>query len=95
MKMDIEGAEWTVLPDMITSGALCDSVDFLFGEFHNNFNNWTLYNGFYVPLKAGIHNILEASSHCKTKFEELDDEVYLNDGMPLPTPPSSSITEPS
>jgi Methyltransferase FkbM domain len=87
MKMDIEGAEWTVLPDMITSGALCDSVDYLFGEFHNFFwNNATAWEDFYVPLRQGIHNILQSSTNCKTKFEELDDEVYLNDGMPLPEP---------
>ena len=33
MKMDIEGSEYVVLPDLILNGALC-SIDFVFGEFH-------------------------------------------------------------
>ena len=36
MKMDIEGFEYVVLPDMIHTGALCD-IDFVFGEFHPHF----------------------------------------------------------
>ena len=33
MKMDIEGFEYVVLPDLIHSGAICN-VDFAYGEFH-------------------------------------------------------------
>lgn len=34
MKMDIEGMELIVLPDLITSGVLCQTVDYLFMELH-------------------------------------------------------------
>lgn len=37
MKMDIEGMEYAVLPDLMFSGVLCKTVDYLFGEFHK----WT------------------------------------------------------
>jgi Methyltransferase FkbM domain len=80
MKMDIEGAEYEVLPDLITSGALCGSVDFWFGEFHRFEKE--LVNSYYNPLKK--------SKHCRTKFQEIDDEAYLRDGVSLP-----NITEES
>jgi Methyltransferase FkbM domain len=79
MKMDIEGAEYSVLPDLMTSGALCKSVDFLFGEFH-------YFHHSHPPLHQGIHNVLEASYKCKTRIVDLDSEAYLLDGMPLPSP---------
>lgn len=34
MKMDVEMAEWIVLPDLISSGVLCQSIDTLLDEFH-------------------------------------------------------------
>jgi hypothetical protein len=34
MKMDIEMAEWLVLPDLLTSGVLCRDVDAMLAEFH-------------------------------------------------------------
>ena len=34
MKMDIEGMELIVLPDLISSGVLCQTVDYLFMELH-------------------------------------------------------------
>lgn len=34
MKLDIENSEFSVLPDLIFSGALCSAVDYVFGEFH-------------------------------------------------------------
>ena len=36
MKMDIEGFEYVVLPDLIHSGAICD-FRLVFGEFHPTF----------------------------------------------------------
>ena len=54
MKMDIEGFEYVVLPDLIHSGALCP-VDFAFGEFH----------AWVAPLRQfrqTIHNSTENSS---------------------------------
>ena len=34
MKMDIEMAEWMVLPDLLISGVLCRDVDAMLAEFH-------------------------------------------------------------
>eukprot|EP00923_Selenidium_pygospionis_P036995 GHVN01064780.1.p1 GENE.GHVN01064780.1~~GHVN01064780.1.p1 ORF type:complete len:278 (-),score=22.42 GHVN01064780.1:317-1150(-) len=41
-KMDIEGSEYIVLPDLMLSGALC-GIDFLFGEFHARFAPTNFY----------------------------------------------------
>eukprot|EP00956_Cyclotella_meneghiniana_P045247 scaffold360513_cov79-Cyclotella_meneghiniana.AAC.1 len=43
MKLDIEGLEFKVFPDLITSGALCDTVHFVFGEFHSSVNYPNLF----------------------------------------------------
>jgi len=34
MKLDIEGSEFIVLPDLMFTGVLCETVDHIFGEFH-------------------------------------------------------------
>ena len=35
LKIDVEGMEFVILPDLVTSGALCQTVDFCFGEVKN------------------------------------------------------------
>jgi FkbM family methyltransferase len=96
MKMDVEGTEFAMLPDLIVSGALCSTVDLVFGEFH--------YSNKFYPMhfeKQGLHfndsttsrsfqnaaiKLIEASQSCKTKVDHgPDDETYLLDGMPLPS----------
>jgi Methyltransferase FkbM domain len=37
MKMDIEGAEYIVLPSMLFSGVFCKAIDYGFGEIHPHF----------------------------------------------------------
>ncbi|KAL3940447.1 MAG: hypothetical protein SGARI_000963 [Bacillariaceae sp.] len=44
MKMDIEGSENLVLPDLITSGVFC-KLDFAFGEFHSRFAPYRFEGG--------------------------------------------------
>jgi hypothetical protein len=34
LKLDIEGMEFIVVPSLIFSGALCQAVDYMFGEYH-------------------------------------------------------------
>ena len=91
MKMDIEGSEYVVLPDLILSGALC-GVDFLFGEFHPWFVPLN-FTGHRIKLErrqdaSHLQNVLidvvPSSRNCKTRFKYLDDESYLHDGIPLP-----------
>ena len=36
MKFDIEGMEYAVIPDLMFSGTLCQTVDYIFGEFHDS-----------------------------------------------------------
>lgn len=101
MKFDVEGLEFVVLPDLLVSGALCNTVDFVFGEFH--------YQDFFYPLKFPEHNMIlrdadearqfangavkmmETSKACKTRYDGRDDESYLKDGMPLPVPSSQIV----
>lgn len=90
MKMDIEGHEYRVLPDTIHTGAICD-FDFVFGEFHPQF----LPSKHLPELKTrseaeqftnAIQKIIEGSRNCKVRWYSIDDESYLKDGQPLPTP---------
>lgn len=34
MKFDVEGVEYSMMPDLMFSGVLCDTVDYAFGENH-------------------------------------------------------------
>jgi len=93
MKMDIEGSEYVVLPDLILSGALC-AIDFLFGEFHPWFVPLN-FTGHRIKLERRhdaeflqkvLINAIPTSRNCKTRYKYLDDETYLHDGVPLPFP---------
>lgn len=102
MKFDVEGLEFMVLPDLLLSGSLCSTVDFLFGEFH--------YQDLFYPLEFPEHNftlkdstearefannairMMQVSRSCITKYDCRDDESYLKDGLPLPEPATPSNT---
>jgi hypothetical protein len=95
MKMDIEGSECIVLPDMILSGAYCQ-LDFLFGETHPLFPPFN-FPGQQVPLNTtadalalqeALFLTMKSSRNCATQFFYADDESYLHDGQPLPEPQS-------
>lgn len=92
MKMDIEGMENLVLPDLMFTGAMC-SVDLIFGEFHPGFgplhfpghrvnlDDWDAIETFGAALMKVMHS----SRNCNTTFLYLDDESYVLDGLPLPS----------
>ena len=91
LKMDIEGSEYVVLPDLIFSGTLCD-IDFIFGEFHPSFAPLN-FGGQKISLETEeeathyrdlLTEILSVPTNCKTRFQHIDDESYLHDGVPLP-----------
>jgi hypothetical protein len=93
MKMDIEGSEYIVLPDLMLSGALC-GIDFIFGEFHPEFAPLD-FPGSRLPLKNYqevetvtklLLGAIPSSRNCKTAIMNLDSEQYIFDGMPLPEP---------
>ena len=95
MKMDIESSEYRVLPDLMFTGILCKTVDFLFGETHN----WPIdYDADPNTGRGELHlqkgrsqqflrngiKLFQSFRDCKTRIEELDDEAYLHDGVPFP-----------
>jgi hypothetical protein len=80
MKLDIEGGEFTVLPHLLTQGALCNIVDVAFVEFHGRF----------LPSdypKRKIHNMsptfyswmVDMTPDCPLTIDFFDDETYLYD----------------
>jgi FkbM family methyltransferase len=81
MKMDIEGAEYTILPSLMLSGALC-KVNTVYMEWHRNFypKGW-VYGQKGASLRPEqIPGVVEyLTSHakgCSTEFINLDDESY-------------------
>ena len=94
MKMDIEATEFHVMPDLITSGALCSTVDFVFGEIHarhaffplvTRANETLLYKRQATNLFQAFLRTMNASASCKTIFADNDDESYLHDCVPMPS----------
>ena len=68
MKMDIEGFEYVVLPDLIHTGTICN-FDFVFGEFHPRFapirQFYSTENGNNVDLnlQVSLENYYEVQSY--------------------------------
>ena len=95
MKMDIESAEYRVLPDLWFTGVMCETIDFVFGEFHGwdisykddaitGRGGLILSNQEAVGvLRAGV-KLFHSFKDCSSDIIELDDESYLHDGVPLP-----------
>lgn len=99
MKMDVEGMEYILLPDLMVSGILCQTVDGITMEWHPrgypvpadketrrgglSFNDKKSADGFGDNLLKAFHSL--RNDDCKTKeILLLDDEKYHMDGIPLP-----------
>lgn len=72
VKMDIEGAEYTVLPELEKNGLLCsDKISDMTLEYHSRFtghaSDWQIPNTF---------------SCTRTKIHLIDSEDYVKDGKP-------------
>jgi len=106
MKLDIEGLEFKVFPDLLTTGALCNNIHFLMGEFHYSPGNW---NYFPITLTSDGKHVLAGrkqgellakellhihgiSETCMTKISLDDDESYLTDPHPYPTSSDETTT---
>jgi hypothetical protein len=84
MKLDIEGAEYTVVNDLFHTGALCTAVDSAIIEYHSQgrlsmaqpFDFDSLRWGLWLKRLLGIK--------CPFTLTDLDDESYLHDPNPLP-----------
>uniref|UniRef100_A0A7S4JPP5 Methyltransferase FkbM domain-containing protein n=1 Tax=Odontella aurita TaxID=265563 RepID=A0A7S4JPP5_9STRA len=91
MKIDIEGSEFIVLPDLMLSGAMC-GIDLIFGETHEAFaplhfegHRPSLDTEYHASIiTAALINTITTSRNCKTRFAPVDDESYLHDGVQLP-----------
>jgi len=88
MKMDIEGAEFAVLPLLLQKRMLCKStLDVLTIEWHNHAP--FISDAAEMQRASSIKKDVEAHGKCTgstdTHILTLDDESYLADGQPLPT----------
>jgi FkbM family methyltransferase len=85
MKMDIEGMEYAVIPDLVASGALCETVDCITYEFHHSKSEFrhSISETAMKDVKSMIQSV-EMNPNCITRFMLLDDESYLFDGEPFP-----------
>mmetsp|Transcript_29378 Transcript_29378/g.78620 ORF Transcript_29378/g.78620 Transcript_29378/m.78620 type:complete len:293 (-) Transcript_29378:39-917(-) len=84
MKMDIESAEYIVLPPLVEKQLLCKHVlDMLTIEWHGAVRGkWP--RNLKDDVKRNVRSADKCSSGPSTELKELDDESYVNDGMPLP-----------
>jgi hypothetical protein len=97
MKLDIEGMEYVTVPDLFyNDNCLCKNVDYVMGEEHHwlerlfpmNMSGLYLENG--KQANDHLNQILEqikTTPDCKTDFNFLDDEAYMHDARPFPSPP--------
>jgi hypothetical protein len=96
MKLDIEGSEWTVLTDLMDSGALC-AVDSVFVEYHDaDFERigaqaGSLRRAALVTMRDAVRSLrttisaaLGAEGSCPTRVVDLDDETFMRDPAPWP-----------
>lgn len=82
MKLDIEGAEYMILPDLLLTGAICH-VNFIAAEWHPEVYKET------PPLPPNLmltlNWIIKQKQNCSCELINLDDETYGNHYPPLPT----------
>lgn len=86
MKMDIEGAEFSVLPRFLDKQLLCKNVvDTMTIEWHDRFfEGDKAHQAQRKRLESQVESSTKCSSGPSTSVKMIDDESYLNDGMPLP-----------
>ena len=82
MKMDVEGMEFTLLPELLVKEAICE-LDMIMVEFHENLGKGV------KDLKIFIKDfnfILHQVAGCKGRIETIDDGTYGvgKDSAPLP-----------
>ena len=79
-KMDIEGAEFDVLPKMLEGGVLCSGsgFDIITIEYHKR-----MFRDDDKRSQWKLPETYKCSSGKKTQFLELDVEEYHNDPVPL------------
>ena len=105
MKLDIEGLEFTVFPDLLTTGALCNNIHFLMGEFHYAPGNHNYYpmnltsDGKHKlqhrkegqKLAIDMLHLIDITDSCMTRYSLDDDESYRTDPHELPSPKNQTL----
>ena len=98
IKMDIDGAEFEAIPAAMLSGQLCHTVDYISVEWHARLAPLALMPNQSLDLRTeasarATANVLRAAIRdgvragrpwCRTELDEVDDETYVHDGVPLP-----------
>ena len=88
MKMDIEGAEFEVLKQLLSQRLLCKGiVDLLTIEWHDNFFEQDTPGAHCDEcrdVRTKVLNERPTRTCSPTAFEDFDDESYLTDGQPWP-----------
>lgn len=99
MKIDVEGAEYSMLPDLMMSGILCKTVDYIFGEYHPfgskvepnpktgrgglDATKYMNYDQYALALFDTIKSL--RNDDCKLEaIDWHDDEMYYVDNVALP-----------
>ena len=96
VKMDMEGSEFAVIPQLMMTGRLCRVVDYLSVEWHARFAPVRFHVNQQLNLRTreeaqNVVRLLKAAmadgghaGGCLTNVSEIDDETYVHDGHPLP-----------
>jgi hypothetical protein len=83
-KMDVEGAEYTLVPHLLATGTLC-LINQIFVEFHTFSTVGGLPPTSREAFVADVQYLLRNSGVCNgTVMGRMDDESYGNTWMPLP-----------
>ena len=96
IKVDIEGAEYEVLVNLLSAGMLCqDRIKFVAIEWHTpRFQDGDLNNVYRDKTK--LMKWINSQECQPSKVEEINDESYLNDVYVIrnvaPTPAAQAIT---
>lgn len=85
MKMDIESAEFVVLPPFLSKQLLCKNViDTITIEWHDRFLKSDASKSQAAELERQVNSPNKCSSGASTIVTPFDDESFRDDGMPLP-----------
>jgi hypothetical protein len=85
MKVDVEGAEYILMPALILSGALC-RIDLIFVEWHGDGKRRVIPGSANATKEEMMHafqSMRVAYPACDVEFNDLDDESYA-DGTTIP-----------
>jgi FkbM family methyltransferase len=74
IKMDVEGAEYEILPAMMKTPVFCD-IDAIVAEFHPYFVKGAMLKKHYLSY---LDTEIGKRPGCKVKILSLDDESYVN-----------------